>query len=132
MKHKIISLICLTGIAAACGLCACSDGQTGGGQTLNDIPDTKITIQGEDGGAPDDGLRMPDEKSGGEKNSGGNDKRGRIIPSPRMPRPPRDTFGGGRKAPRGGEHRTGEKPARPGEGRGGEKPPEQSENKNED
>lgn len=48
MKLKIISMIIATGLVAA-AMCGCEDGQTGGGQTLNDRPDTRIIRENENG-----------------------------------------------------------------------------------
>ena len=110
MKSKVIPLIILSSAIAAAIFSACGDGQTGGGQNLNDQqPDTRILQQdGErkeecpDGRCPD--ITLPDEKI----------PDGKIpLPPPMDGRKPKRIFGdrdghGERRPPddgqRGAEH----------------------------
>lgn len=64
MKTKLMTAICILS-AAATMLCGCNDGQTGGGQNLNDGPDTRIVEPGKDSDGehvlPDVPVPAPDD-----------------------------------------------------------------------
>lgn len=93
MKTRLMTAICILS-AAATMLCGCNDGQTGGGQNLNDGPDTRIVEPGKDSDGehvlPDGPAPAPDD----QKLHDGHWRDGRISPPERGERHrPRRIFG---------------------------------------
>ncbi len=59
MKLKILTTILLTATVLST-LCACNQGQTGGGQNLNDGPEKRTVQEQENEEEPDAGFECPD------------------------------------------------------------------------